>query len=214
VVVFILRVLIFAAGLSAAAASAGERTLLILGDSLSTAYGIEAGRGWVSLLERRLATQGYSYRIVNASISGDTSRGARARLDALLGEVRPDLSIVELGGNDGLRGIPLEELSGNLDQIVSRLRNAGSGVLLVSIKLPPNYGPVYTKRFEQIYRDLGERHGIPVSGFLLDGVALRDELMQEDGIHPTADAQPIILDNLWRELQPMLAGPLTQAPPP
>ena len=206
---FIPRILIFVAGFAASVASAGERTLLVLGDSLSTAYGIDAGSGWVSLLERRLATQGYSYRILNASISGDTSRGARARLEALLDETRPDVAIVELGGNDGLRGIPLDELRANLEQIILRLRNAGSGVLLLSIKLPPNYGPAYTNGFEQIYLDLGAKFGVPVSGFLLNGVALHDDLMQEDGIHPTAKAQPLILENIWSDLEPMLevAGP-------
>jgi acyl-CoA thioesterase-1 len=181
--------------------------LLILGDSLSTAYGMNAGSGWVSLLERRLAEQGYRYRVVNASISGDTSRGAQARLDALLDDARPDLAIVELGGNDGLRGIPLDELRRNLERIVGDLRDAGSRVLLLSIRLPPNYGAVYTEGFEKIYRDLGAQFEVPVSGFLLDGVALRDDLMQEDGIHPTAQAQPLILDNVWRDLEPMLEAP-------
>lgn len=201
------------AGLVVSAAAA-ERTLLILGDSLSAAYGMDAGSGWVSLLEQRLATQGYNYRIVNASISGDTSRGARARLGALLAGHRPDLAVVELGGNDGLRGISLDELRGNLEHIVRTLREAGSAVLLVAIKLPPNYGAAYTDRFEKIYADLGAQFGIAVSAFLLQGVALRPELMQEDGMHPTAEAQPLLLENVWAALEPMLeaAQPAGSAP--
>lgn len=211
-VVFILRALILAAGVAASTASANERTLLILGDSLSTAYNIDAGSGWVSLLERRLATQGYSYRIVNASISGDTSRGAATRLGAVLAETRPDLAIVELGGNDGLRGVALEELRRNLELIIRRLTDAGSSVLLVSVKLPPNYGATYTAGFEKIYTDLGAQFGVQVGGFLLEGIALRPELMQEDGIHPTAEAQALILENIWRDLEPLLQGPRQPAP--
>lgn len=179
----------------------------MLGDSLSAAYGMEAKRGWVSLLEGRLAAQGYRYRIVNASISGDTSRGARARLDELLQREQPALAIVELGGNDGLRGIALEELRGNLDHIVQRLRATGSSVLLLPMKLPPNYGPAYTEGFETIYRDLAAQHGARLGAFPLDGIALRAELMQDDGIHPTAAAQPLILDNVWRDLVPLLEAP-------
>jgi acyl-CoA thioesterase-1 len=210
VVVFILRVLILSAGV-ASSASATERTLLILGDSLSAAYGIDTGSGWVSLLEQRLVTQGYRYRIVNASISGDTSRGARARLEPLLAEARPDLAVVELGGNDGLRGIPLDELRRNLDAVVSMLKDADVAVLLLSIRLPPNYGAAYTAAFEKIYADLGAQYGVPVGGFLLEGVALRPELMQDDGIHPTAEAQPLILENVWRDLQPLLDGAASPA---
>lgn len=192
------------AGVGVSAVSASERTLLILGDSLSTAYNIDAGSGWVSLLERRLATQGYSYRIVNASISGDTSRGAAARLDSVLAGTRPDLAIVELGGNDGLRGVALEELRRNLESIIRRLRDAGSVVLLVSVKLPPNYGATYTAGFEKIYTDLGTQFDVQVGGFLLDDIALRSDLMQEDGIHPTAEGQPLILENIWKDLEPLL----------
>ncbi|HEY7840909.1 MAG TPA: arylesterase [Gammaproteobacteria bacterium] len=192
------------AGVGGSAASANERTLLILGDSLSTAYNIDAGSGWVSLLERRLATQGYSYRIVNASISGDTSRGAAARLDAVLSGTRPDLAVVELGGNDGLRGVALAELRRNLESIIRRLRDAGSAVLLVSVKLPPNYGATYTAGFEKVYADLGTQFGVRVGGFLLEDIALRPELMQEDGIHPTAEAQALILENIWKDLEPLL----------
>jgi acyl-CoA thioesterase-1 len=206
VVVFILKVLVLAAGVAAPAASANERTLLILGDSLSTAYNIDAGSGWVSLLERRLATQGYSYRIVNASISGETSRGAAARLDAVLAGTQPDLAIVELGGNDGLRGVALAELRRNLELIIRKLRDAGSGVLLVSVKLPPNYGAKYTAGFEKIYTDLGTQLGAHVGGFLLEDIALRPDLMQEDGVHPTVEAQVLILENIWRDLEPLLHG--------
>ncbi|MBI2969289.1 MAG: arylesterase [Gammaproteobacteria bacterium] len=181
-----------------------ERTILVLGDSLSAGYGISVDRGWVSLLQERLEEKGYRYRVLNASISGDTSSGARARLNGLLKDGPPDISVVELGGNDGLRGISLEELGRNLDDIVGRLLDAGSRVLLLPMKLPPNYGPVYTQGFERLYRDLAAEHDVVVGAFILKDIVLNAELMQDDGIHPRAEAQPIILDRVWSVLEPML----------
>jgi len=202
--------LFLVAVLYAAAAPGADRTILVLGDSLSASYGMDMESGWVSLLEARAAAQGY--RIHNASVSGETSRGALARLDALLGRVQPDVAIVELGGNDGLRGVPLDELRTNLQQIVRTLVAAGSRVLLLPMKLPPNYGPVYTERFEAIYSELGQEPGVSLGTFILEDVALREHLMQEDGIHPRAEAQPAIMEAVWQSLEPMLRDTLSEAP--
>jgi acyl-CoA thioesterase-1 len=207
---FISRSLLLVAALYAAAAAGADRTILVLGDSLSASYGMDMESGWVSLLEARAAAQGY--RIHNASVSGETSRGALARLDPLVARIRPDVAIVELGGNDGLRGVPLDELRSNLQQIVRTLVASGSRVLLLPMKLPPNYGPVYTERFEGIYRDLGQEPGVSLGTFMLEGVALKEHLMQEDGIHPRAEAQPVIMEAVWRSLEPMLEGALSAAP--
>ncbi len=139
---------------------AADRTLLVLGDSLSAAYGIDMDQGWVSLLNERLREQGYNYRVINASISGDTTRGAVARLEKTLNRTRPDIAIVELGGNDGLRGVSLQEMQRNLTEIVDKFRRAGSRVLLVPMQLPPNYGPAYNERFQSIYRHLAEHDDV------------------------------------------------------
>lgn len=190
----------------AAAAHAADDRILVLGDSLSAAYGIRLEQGWVALLEARLSDQGYRYRVINASVSGDTSRGALTRLEGLLQSGPPAIAIVELGGNDGLRGISLEEFRANLDRIAAKLVGAGSRVLLIPMKLPPNYGPAYAQGFEQVYRDVARVHGVVLGDFLLEDIALRRELMQEDGIHPGAEAQTLILDRVWRWLEPMLAA--------
>lgn len=183
---------------------AAAPVILVLGDSLSAGYGIDVRDGWVALLQDRLAAQGYPHRIVNASISGDTSRGGLSRLPKLLRDERPAVAIVELGGNDGLRGLALEELRYNLNAIVGTLCEHGSRVMLVPMKIPPNYGPVYTQGFEQIYRDVAASHGVLLGSFILEDIALQPELMQDDGIHPTAAAQPLIVDRLWPLLQRLL----------
>ncbi|MGH8244877.1 MAG: arylesterase [Gammaproteobacteria bacterium] len=186
------------------AAVAEDRSILILGDSLSSGYGISLDAGWVALLQERLVEKGYRHRVINASISGDTSNGARARLDALLEDQSPDIGIVELGGNDGLRGIPLDELRSNLNDIITRLQEAGSRVILLPMKLPPNYGAAYTQEFEQVYRDLAAGHNVAIGTFILEDIALQGDMMLEDGIHPRAEAQPIILERIWPLLEPML----------
>ena len=192
-------------------ARAEERSILVLGDSLSAGYGIAVQNGWVALLQQRLQGEGYNYRVINASISGDTSRGARSRLGELLREQQPDLAIVELGGNDGLRGIQIEEMRVNLGAIVEQLLLGGSRVLLVPMQLPPNYGPVYLDRFTSVYREIAMEHGIRLSRFILADIADNPELMQEDGIHPQAAAQTAMLENLWPDivhlLQPRLSRP-------
>lgn len=186
-------------------ATAAERpTILVLGDSLSAGYGIPQGSGWVDLLVQRLSGEGYPHRVINASISGDTSRGALTRLPDALTHHRPDLVIVELGGNDGLRGIMPPEMEKNLGEIIEHSRAADARVVLVGIKLPPNYGPAFTEKFHAVYRRLADEKGVVRVPFLLEGVALRSEWMQADGLHPTAAGQPTMLENVWPYLFPLL----------
>lgn len=179
-------------------------TLLVLGDSISAAFGLDTRQGWVSLLEQRLAAEGFDYQVVNASVSGDTSAGGLARLPTLLAEHRPDLLIVELGGNDGLRGQPPAQLQQNLAAIIQSARASGARVLLLGMQLPPNYGARYNALFSQVYADVAGAAQVPLLGFFLDGVGGVPALMQGDGIHPNAAAQPRLLDNLWPQLKPLL----------
>ncbi len=184
---------------------AQAETVLVLGDSISAAYGMETAQGWVALLEQRLEQQGYALRVVNASVSGETTSGGRSRLPGLLERHQPALLILELGGNDGLRGVPLEAIKRNLEALISQARQAGASVLLLGMRIPPNYGPVYADGFFALYADLSERLGTALVPFLLDGVGTDPELMQPDGIHPTASAQPALLDQVWPVLEPVLA---------
>ena len=179
-------------------------TLLVVGDSTSAAFGMDTAEGWVALLEKRLAEQGYVHRVVNASVSGETSAGGASRLPALLAEHRPSHVLIELGGNDGLRGQSLEQLQQNLAGMVEKSQAAGAKVLLLGMQLPPNYGPRYTQAFAAVYPALGERYRVPVLPFLLEGVGGQAELMQADGIHPRSSAQPRLLENVWPLLQPLL----------
>ena len=188
-------------------------SILVVGDSLSAGYGIEIRDGWVTLLQQRLIKQGYPHLVVNASISGDTTSGGRTRLPNALKRHRPQIVILELGGNDGLRGLPLRETRANLDAMIKAAQSVGARVLLVGIHIPPNYGPEYTGKFHAIYHDLARSHGTALIPFLLDGVALTPGSMQPDGIHPRAGAQPRLLDNVWPHLEPLLnpdAAPLAQ----
>ena len=193
-------VLLFALDADAVPAPA----ILVVGDSLSAGYGIELRDGWVTLLQQRLARQGYPHTVVNASISGDTTAGGRARLPDALKRHRPRIVILELGGNDGLRGLSLRATRANLDAMIMAAQSAGAQVLLVGIHLPPNYGPEYTGKFHAIYRELARTHNTALVPFLLEGVALTPGLMQPDGIHPRAAAQPRLLDNVWPYLEPLL----------
>lgn len=186
------------------AQGAAAGTLLVLGDSISAAFGLDTRQGWVSLLEQRLAAEGFDYQVVNASVSGDTSAGGLARLPTLLAEHRPQLVIVELGGNDGLRGQPPAQLQQNLAAIVQSARASGARVLLLGMQLPPNYGARYNALFSQVYADVAGAAQVPLLGFFLDGVGGVPALMQGDGIHPNAAAQPRLLDNLWPQLKPLL----------
>jgi acyl-CoA thioesterase I len=184
------------------AALAGERpTLLVMGDSLSTAYGIEREAGWVSLLEARLDGKA---KVINASISGETSSGGASRLPALLGQHEPGIVLLELGGNDGLRGLPPSQFEANMAEMIEASLEAGAEVLLLGIDIPPNYGQAYRDAFTGVFFDLADEYEVPLVPFLLEGVALEAGLMQSDGIHPTAAAQPRILDNVWPELAPLL----------
>lgn len=198
----LLLVLLFL--LATAPVAAAETVVMALGDSLSAAYGIDRGAGWVSLLAERLDRQGYEARVVNASVTGDTTQGGLSRLPAALERHRPDVLLVELGGNDGLRGVLLRETRRNLSEIVEMAQERGIRVLMLGVRLPPNYGPVFTERFQLMYREVAEKHDVPLVPRLLDGVATNPALMQDDGIHPTAEAQPIILDNVWPKLEPLL----------
>lgn len=177
---------------------------MVLGDSLSAGYGLAQGQGWVALLQQRLKKNNLSYDVANASISGDTTRGALARLGPALDQHEPEIVIVELGGNDGLRGIQLSEMYNNLAAIVTRSRKAGARVLLVGMSLPPNFGPAYVKRFEDVYKRVAAAYGVALVPFLLEGVAEDRSLFQSDQIHPGPQAQPVMLDNVWQQLKPML----------
>ncbi|NWL80914.1 arylesterase [Pseudomonas taiwanensis] len=179
-------------------------TVLVVGDSISAAFGLESSQGWVSLLEKRLAEKGYEQRVVNASISGDTSAGGLSRLPALLAEHKPELVIIELGGNDGLRGQPPAQLQQNLAAMIDSAKAQGASVLLLGMRLPPNYGARYTTAFANVYNSLAAEKQVPLVPFFLDGVGGVPEMMQADGLHPRAQAQPRLLDNLWPTLEPML----------
>ena len=191
-------------GLSSAAAQTSARPILVLGDSLSAAYGMPVESGWVNLLNDRMAKQSPARRVVNASISGETSSGGLARLDALLAEHTPALVLVELGANDALRGLPIDEPTRNLTTIIERSRESGAKVLLIGIEIPLNYGPQYRDRLRTMYQGLAKQFNLPLVPFLLDSVALDPSLMQADGLHPTAAAQPQLLETVWKYAEPML----------
>lgn len=189
--------------LAATAAHASPK-ILVYGDSLSAAYGISQRSGWVSLLQERLKRKRLDYTVVNASISGETTSGGASRIEKTLADHRPAILIVELGGNDGLRGLPLAQMRDNLAAIIRAGQKSGARVLLLGMRMPPNYGPKYTAEFEGSFVDLARKFKTGAVPFLLEGVAGKRELFQEDNLHPTEAAQPIILDNVWKRLAPML----------
>ena len=176
----------------------------MFGDSLSAAYGIPQARGWVNLLAERLRKERPDYTVVNASISGETSGGGAARLDAALRKHRPAIVVLELGANDGLRGLPVAQMRQNLSSMIVRAQKAGARVLLVGMRIPPNYGPDYAQSFEGVFRDLAKQHKTALLPFLLEGFAENQELFQPDRIHPTQEAQPLIERHVWSALQPLL----------
>lgn len=188
----------------ASAAAAKAPAILVVGDSLSAGYGLRPGEGWVSLLERRLSAQGYEYHVVNASVSGETTGGGLERLPRALALHRPGIVILELGANDGLRGLPVGELRANLAAMIRMARDAGARVLLTGIRVPSNYGPRYTEKFFGVYGELAAEHKVALVPFLLDGIALDEAMFQADGIHPGAGAQPVLLDNVWPALESLL----------
>jgi len=179
--------------------------ILVVGDSLSSGYGIDTEQGWVRLLDKRLQSGSRRFRVVNLSISGETTRAATAVLDPALPKYRPAIVIIGLGGNDGLRGISLGEMRNNLEHLVSAARAQGARVLLLGMRLPPNYGSYYAGKFHEVYQQLAAELQVPLVPFFLAGVAEDRRLMQEDNIHPNAAAQPILLDTLWPYLEPLLA---------
>ena len=200
--IFTLVVLLLAAN----AQSAESPTVLIFGDSLSAGYGIDVDQSWATLLQQRLESQGYEHRVVNASISGETTEGGAARIDRAIDTFSPELIILELGGNDGLRGFPPSRIRENLETIARHARDSGASVVLLGIRIPTNYGARYTQAFEAVYADVAEELGIRWIEFFMDGVALNDDLLQEDRIHPNAEAQPILLDNAWPIIRATLDG--------
>jgi acyl-CoA thioesterase-1 len=182
-------------------AAATEQVILVLGDSLSAGYGIDIEQSWTALLQRRLAQSGYAYRVENASISGDTSSGGLARLPRLLQRHRPMMVVVELGANDGLRGIPIAEAERNFRKMLDLITAAGATVLLLEMKVPPNYGPTYAEQFDQLFARLGDLDQVRLVPFFLHDVVLNRSLMQNDGLHPNMSAQPKMLENVWVYLE-------------
>lgn len=182
-------------------------TILVLGDSVSAGYGLANSEGWVALLQARLKAQGYGYRVVNASVSGETTTGGLARLPRALTLHRPSIVIIELGGNDGLRALPLATSRSNLEQMVLAAKAAGARVLLLGMKIPPNYGPRYSSGFEQMFAELARKHRLAFEPFFLEKIALVPGMLQADGLHPTAKAQPIMLETMWPALLPLLERP-------
>ncbi len=176
----------------------------MFGDSISAGYGIRVEQGWVSLMARKIASTGYGFKVVNASVSGETTAGGLARLPHALDVQQPQILILELGGNDGLRGLPLSTAQDNLARMIRLASNRHIAVLLIGMRLPPNYGERYTTGFQKMYADLAAQFHEPLVPFLLEPVALKPELMQGDGIHPTEPAQPMLLDTVWPQLEPLL----------
>lgn len=180
------------------------KTIVVLGDSISAGYGIAVDQGWVNLLQQKLRDAHQPYVISNESISGDTSAGGLARLDQVLSRHRPDLVLLELGANDGLRGLSPQSMKSNLAEMIKRIKKNGGKVMLIGMKIPPNYGKRYIEMFFNIYSQLAEELNIPLLPFILEDVVLKKDLMQADGLHPNSLAQPIIAELVWKYLQPLL----------
>ncbi|MFC7514281.1 arylesterase [Herbaspirillum sp. GCM10030257] len=186
-------------------AYSASKTVLVLGDSLSAEYGLARGSGWVTLLEQRIRQSKLNVNVINASISGETTSGGKARLPALLTQHRPDVVVIELGANDGLRGLPVASAERNLSDMIKASKSTNAEVLLIGMQIPPNYGREYTQRFTGMYEKLAKENKIGLAPFLLQKVADDPKLFQSDRIHPVAEAQPIMLDNVWPYLKPLLS---------
>ncbi|TXG80113.1 MAG: arylesterase [Rhodocyclaceae bacterium] len=186
------------------AAHATPRVILVFGDSLSAGYGLRVEEAWPSLLNARLRSEKLDYTVVNASISGETTAGGLSRIDAAIGKHKPSVVIIALGANDGLRGLSLSAMRGNLEGMIQSTSRAGARTLLVGMRMPPNYGPDYTQKFQQSFADVAQPRQIALVPFMMDGFADRRDFFQADGIHPTAQAQPKILDTIWPALKPLL----------
>lgn len=192
---------------AAPAAPEGRPTLVVLGDSLSAEYGLPRDTGWVALLRQRLAAERIDYSVANASVSGDTTSGGRARLPAVLQRLKPSIVVVELGSNDALRGVPVATTEQNLRDIIAAARRAHAQVVLVGMYVPPNYGPDYTQKFHAVYTRLSKQLGVPLVPFLLAGIENKPEMFQSDQMHPGEQAQRVLLDNVWPTLKPLLGKP-------
>jgi acyl-CoA thioesterase-1 len=198
------RALVAAAALLVCAQASAARTLLVFGDSLSAAYGLSADQGWVSLLESRASRAGLDWRVVNASVSGETTAGGLRRLPGDLKRHQPAVVVIALGANDALRGQPIAGIRDNLEKMIRLARQARAEPVLVGLMIPPNYGIDYAAQFRDLYAALATKHRIALVSFLLEGIADKPELFQPDQLHPGATAQPIILDNVWKTLEPLL----------
>jgi len=175
--------------------------VLVVGDSLSAGYGMDVNQTWVAMLETRLQSEGYGYRVINASISGDTTGNGLRRLPRALSLHQPEIVIIELGGNDGLRGLPVPVMRDNLEKMVIKARDTGAMVILAGIMIPPNYGEDYASEFAEVYRELADGYELPLVPFFMDGIALDPSKMQADGIHPNVEAQPLLMGNVWKVLR-------------
>ncbi|HKE39053.1 MAG TPA: arylesterase [Casimicrobiaceae bacterium] len=200
---FVVAILAFAIAARIASAESSS-VILVLGDSISAGYGLPAGSGWVSLLQERLKQEHRPHTVVNASVSGDTTAGGRARLEALLTRYRPAITVIELGGNDGLRGGSVDAMRQNLDAMTAAAQKAGSRVLLIGMRMPPNYGQAYVERFDATFAEVAKAHKTALVPFLFEGFGENEAMFQPDRIHPVVAAQSKLLDNVWRELKPML----------
>jgi acyl-CoA thioesterase-1 len=190
-----------------ALAAGAQPVILVYGDSLSTGYGLPQNQGWVVLLADRLRAEKFDYRVVNASISGETTVGGAKRMDAVLAQHRPTIVVIELGGNDGLRGLSLATTRQNLETMIRTAKRAGAKPVVIGMQLPPNYGTAYTEKFQALFDAVAREEKVPLVPFMLAGFGEKREYFQADGIHPTAAAQPLILDNVWPVLRPLLGRP-------
>lgn len=202
--IYLFLLLLCACALSHTTRAEDTPVVLVHGDSLSAGYGIEVSEGWVALLADKLKQRPHSWRVINSSVSGETTSGGKTRLPELLSTHQPDLVIIELGGNDGLQGQPLPLIKTNLTEMINAARAARAQVVLVGIEIPPNYGARYARGFAQLFPTVAAESNTPLVPFLLDKVAVVPALMQRDGIHPTAAAQPQLLDNVWPALEPII----------
>ena len=189
---------------TAAATPAAQRTVLVMGDSLSAGYGLTASQGWVTLTAQKIAKEKPGWRVINASISGETTAGGAARITAELKRHKPAVVVIELGANDGLRGLPIAQARANLTAMITAAKNTKAKVLLIGMRMPPNYGPDYTRGFEQAFADLARQHKTAFVPFLLQPIALDDRAYQADRLHPVASAQPKLRDHVWPALAPLL----------
>ncbi len=191
-----------------ASTAQAAQTIVVYGDSLSAAYGIQPNTGWVALLENKLKQQNSAYKVVNASISGETTSGGLSRFNQMLKTHQPSIVVIELGANDGLRGLSLNEMQSNLNSMITKAKAKNATVMLLGMKIPPNYGIQYTQKFSAIYDDLAQKYQLSLVPFFLDGVAGNRNLVQDDGLHPAASAQPKLLENIWPKLEGLLKNNL------